>query len=1254
MPIHGDTPKHICKFDQTFQASVLFSTHVGNNQVNIIIIFNGAFFFSFVCFQIVEWESGVDKVLEVKDKPLMGVCDWGNPVDITDISSESSVRLFQGVHDIGELSPSRRRDRAREQSIERLDQSIERRNQSIERQNPSTDRQKRSTERRRRSIERRKRSKDRRKQSLEGISQGKDGKGKKVKRVKSKTKVPEDSTDKLRNVRSQNHSEAKIKMSSAKDVKAMAGACQLSPTDSTVENRFMIPEAPVKVKHSNGLKDFFLRKLRSQASKSRTHGKVLGKAIHADKETSENCSGKDSLSGSSKEVEHMDESDINTRKSGATNPNNVHSTRQTAKHTELGKHLLNSILSDENLAEETLELESSEQNDKRNIDRTDVYSYVSLGFATDCITALDRQGDPSENTALIEMNMKDYDLVNSVSDSLIASDKVTHTPVKTKSEDSLYGYTLAARQTDVNAMERRKETDKKIRVETDVHEGPQIIATGNVKSVKDAKNIFETEHSAESLPSKKNGRKPMKLNDAKDHILAEKENKGVKHNESSREGSASDTAVQKEHLCKNDTSENGPKDDSPMIKNSEQTHCRESLQEKLLPHCEIPNEPKEFEMKVTVVQDETKDDITVNEVSAATWKNDANYLKGEARDGAFFVENRPPECICEPLAKNNDKLPVDDGTCVKYKNGTDNSLDSSKCCEAEEKRNCRKAPKVPVKTFRKFRSFANEQNQYNASEHIESPSVTLNKKEDVFKNVQFCGNNIKVEQANTSKLNGKAFTHDTQTERVDIVHDKDTVHVNDKNEDIKDNVSRDTENKQNLINITEGKFESNWQHTEMDNQNDKINQCKVPNKPIEQESVLENERDRVSSNVATGLDPEVNSREDQTPDETNKNVSYTNVQENVLQHNGQTDQISHIPNDPVAQPDFKATEIKGTFGKSVKYLKPQKTDDTITPSHGKDAVDKEHGCITKSSTKGKPGLYSTHSIANKYLSAINSHDSESHLTKNGSVTPKIKESYSEKPKLTDTNMESTVLLQSETLGNGQRLVNMLENKMAENFNEPHQSCQREGMDEQEPDKTDKDTKFNNTSETITYVDETDQISAHRPNKGGSIDSKNNTRRFHSPKLSPKTKVNQWLKQTHTETNSDEGQQDMYASQTIPNDISQYLNDLHKETPSYTKSVVALLEQNINCVGKASSDQQALEDGYEVTKKYSECNKTIDYANDSNNSPRCGREAKEQNIMTDEQDSNGGSFWNLVGKYKVPIGVSIAAACATVLICKKKL
>ena len=1171
----------------------------------------------------------------------MGVCDWGNPVDITDISSESSVRLFQGVHDIGELSPSRRRDRAREQSAERLDQSTEKRNQSIERQNPSTDRRKRSTERRRRSIERRKRSQDRRKQSLEVSSQGKDGKGKKVKRVKSKTKVPEDSTDKLRNVRSQNHSEAKIKMSSAKDVKAMAGACQLSPTDSTGENRFIIPEAPVKVKHSNGLKDFFLRKLRSQASKPRTNGKVLGKAIHAGKETAETRSDKDPLSGSSKEVEYMDESDINTRKSGATNPENVHSTHKTAKHTELGKHLLNSILSDENLAEETLELESAEQIDKQNIDRTDVYSYVSLGFATDCITALDRQGDPSENTALIGMNMKDYDLVNSVSDSIIASDKVTPTPVKTKSEDSLYGCTVGARQTDVNAIERRKETDTRLRLETDVHEGPQNIVNGdcNVKSVKDAKNIFETEHSAESLPSKKNGRKPTKLNDAKDHALAEKANKGLKHNESSREDFASDKAVQKEHLCKNDTSENGPEDDSLIIKNPEQTHCRESLQEKLLPHYEIPNETKELEMKVSEVKNETKDAVTGNEVSAATRKNVANYQNGEASDETFCKEKQPPECITAPFAKNNDKLIIDGGTCTKSEYGKDNSFDKYNVVGHQP--NCRKAPKVPEKTYRKFRSFANEQKQYNTLEDIDSTSVASNRKGNVFKNVQFCGNSIKVEQESLSKLNGNTISPDKQ---------KDVDHLNGASAEIKDNVSEDKDT--HLKSITEGKCKSGGVLTEIDNQNDELNPCIVTNNIGEQQSVLENQRDFSTGSVATCRGPEGTSDKDKANEET----SYANVQENLLQHNSQN-QISHITNDLVGQPDLKSMKIKGTFGKFTENLKPQTTCDREQSSHGKDVAEKEHGCVSKSSVKTKASLYSTHSIANKYLSVVNSQDSASHLTtttqSSGPVTPK----GSENTKIIDTNTEAAAALPpKEALVNDQSLVNMPENDNVGNHNQVNHSRQSEYLesDAQEKVKTDKDYKQDNRSDTITYIDETGQASAHRPNKSGSIDSRNNPRRFHSPKLSPKTKVNQWLKQTHTETNSDEGQQNMYANQTTPKDVSEYLNDLHKETPSYTKSVVALLEQNINCVGNASSDQQALEDGYEVTKKYSECNKTIDYANDSNNSPRCDSEAKEQNIETVEQDSNGSSLWDLVDKYKVPIGVSIAAACATVLICKKKL
>ena len=199
------------------------------------------------------------------------------------------------------------------------------------------------------------------------------------------------------------------------------------------------------------------------------------------------------------------------------------------------------------------------------------------------------------------------------------------------------------------------------------------------------------------------------------------------------------------------------------------------------------------------------------------------------------------------------------------------------------------------------------------------------------------------------------------------------------------------------------------------------------------------------------------------------------------------------------------------------------------------------------------------------------------------------------------------------------------------------------------------SEFRKRSDTISYIDETDQISLQRHNKSGSVD-KNIPKQIHSPNsLSPKSQVYKWLKQRNAETGCDE-RQGTYANQTsTPKDVDEYLNDLHKETPSYTKSVVALLEQNINCVGKVASGQQTLEDGYQVTKKYSECNKTMDYANVScSYSPRCEREEKEQNIQTDVLASKESSLWDLVEKYKVPIGVSIAAACATVLICKKKL
>ena len=193
--------------------------------------------------QVVQWESGVDKTLEIHEMPLMGVGEWGKPVEVSDIStSDSSVRLFQGVRDIGESDTNIRRDRTRTTSGERRKQSAERRKRSTERRKQSTERRKRSTERNVR------------------------GTGKKVKRVNSTSKLKEDTATKLKSLKS-----PKGKGPSLKDLEVISDICQLSPTNNTLDNKSTISEA-VKVKHSKGIKDFFRKKL-SQVKKVQAEGK---------------------------------------------------------------------------------------------------------------------------------------------------------------------------------------------------------------------------------------------------------------------------------------------------------------------------------------------------------------------------------------------------------------------------------------------------------------------------------------------------------------------------------------------------------------------------------------------------------------------------------------------------------------------------------------------------------------------------------------------------------------------------------------------------------------------------------------------------------------------------------------------------------------------------------------------------------------------------------------------------------------------
>ena len=1337
-------------------------------------------------FQIVQWESGVDKIIEVRDKPLMGICEWGKPVDLTDISSESSVRLFQGVHDIGEVNICRRRDRTRERS---------------------TERRKPSTERRKRSTERRKRSTERRKVSVERNVRVKGGKRKKVKRVNSKTKVTEDTTDKLRSLKAQNISDSKVRIPTAKEMKAIAGACQLSPTDSPGGSRFMIPEDPVKVKHSSGLKDFFLRKLRSQASKPRAQGKVLGKAIE-DKVNSECTTEKDKISDASRGSKCTDNTHTDARKNVGINRHTDHLIHETAKHNILSRNLLNSILSDdENLTEKVREAskaKTSNINVKQNIDSADTMSLVSMGFATDCIVSFDKVFDPFGNTTLIEMNLKDYDLISSASDSLISPDKTTHKLLKTKSEDSLYGQTIVTRHTDINITEPKSERDTKLATDTCV--GSLKTMNGDCNNTSDQFDCkdsvhLEPEHSVASrnVPVDEPTYQPGSMvNEIKSQTVLSKITEVSKHTDEPNlpeKGFFFETT--KENTADNDKAENILGDSKLVNFSPVQTYYTksESLREK-------SDEPFEIEGKITendtYYLEEENDVLNMaegtrspsSEISAGPRTDEGHYHKDEPADEPKAAENLISEDERESPFTTDGHLIANDVKTYKAKSDKYITSEHKECNETDQSESRQKAPCVAVKPFHRVASSANKKEQYHATGYVASLSSEFSRKDNNLYNNHdhFRRDDIKVEHQNQVNTNKVVTKPDVQVKRTEH---QIQIEVNEVAG--KPDVPTKRVNHQNQVNIIEETCKPDVQEKRLNYQN------------------------------------QVN---------VNEEASKPDVLEKRLTHQKQfnTDDIASKPDD--AQAKDKPSTINGAKKSFANNLKLQITGDREnkdSPSHENHLEEKECDSMTKPPTISRTDLYSCHSVAHKYVSVVNSPDLTPHTQTTskpkGSIISKIKHFNSDNPKPGVTVTESVVSAlnkngfsdianatnhnkddvnyqmdyverdthELDKKCNNHLKFNFVDAKNATDHGEANINYQMEYVetDTHELDKKGNDrlkVSFTHIAQSNADIGpsqilidngpsqkkcdaESKLEDIHIPNKFKQLDSKsgsdtndllnlqeetkvaymtttnldasvngmkgtskgefevpplrnarkqncstlndvknlystdksdmscaNKTGHDESDKtglllpteiipavrnspektrghttLSPNSKVAQWLKHRKQENEgvhecstsnmvlkailektgaykqeefSVSDEMDSDQSRT-PKDVEEYLNDLHKDTPSFTKSGVALLEQNINCIEKCSSMQQTIDDRNSVSKRYSECNKTIGYTILScSSSPKF--EDKEPNVKTDVLGTQKNSLWDLVDKYKVPIGVSIAAACATVLICKKRL
>ena len=123
----------------------------------------------------------------------------------------------------------------------------------------------------------------------------------------------------------------------------------------------------------------------------------------------------------------------------------------------------------------------------------------------------------------------------------------------------------------------------------------------------------------------------------------------------------------------------------------------------------------------------------------------------------------------------------------------------------------------------------------------------------------------------------------------------------------------------------------------------------------------------------------------------------------------------------------------------------------------------------------------------------------------------------------------------------------------------------------------------------------------------------------------------------------------------PNAIEEYLNHNNRATPSHTKSVVTMFEKSIKYTEKGVSLPQASPNKCRQEKGYTEGNKImgpviLKQASGQTEDFQCAE--TKQNQEDNELAANTYTLWDFVDKYKVPIGVSIAAACATVFICKK--
>ena len=169
-------------------------------------------------------------MLEINERPLMGVSEWGKPVVMTDISTESSTRIFEGIKDI---------------SCENLHEN----NRAPETPRP-----------RKKTVEKRGR-----------IT------GKKVKRVNSKGKLIDDSAVKIRPKQPQKSSNTVAKLASINDLTVFTNTCHSNQVKPALSNsNFLNEESTVKLKGGKGLKGLFQSLLRTQSQKRRSQGICSG------------------------------------------------------------------------------------------------------------------------------------------------------------------------------------------------------------------------------------------------------------------------------------------------------------------------------------------------------------------------------------------------------------------------------------------------------------------------------------------------------------------------------------------------------------------------------------------------------------------------------------------------------------------------------------------------------------------------------------------------------------------------------------------------------------------------------------------------------------------------------------------------------------------------------------------------------------------------------------------------------------------